>query len=65
MFIELYRCQISNTHLVDKKHVDLHLLDHYFFWTLGRINNHIMGKSINFEKGPAIILKQVLRYNDV
>ena len=37
--------------------MDIYFLDHLcFFWTLGRINNHITEKSIDFEKGPAIIL---------
>ena len=33
------------------------LLTTRYFWTLGRINNHIIKKYIYFEKGPAIILK--------
>ena len=40
--------------------MDLYFSDHLcFFWTLGRINNHIAEKVIYFEKGPAIILKGV------
>ena len=39
--------------------MNLYFLDHLcFFWTLDRINNHITEKSIYFEKGPAIILKE-------
>ena len=37
-----------------KKHTEIFFLEH--FWTLGRINNHTIGKANCFEKGPAVIL---------
>ena len=40
--------------------MDLHFLDNLcFFQTLGRINNHITEESLYYEKGPAIILKNM------
>ena len=55
---EFCRGQISNALSSIKAHGPT-FLDHLCFFSdlLGRINNHIIEKSLYFEKGPVIILK--------
>ena len=55
---EVCRGQISNAHCsIKKTYTYKILLDHLCsFSALGRINNHITGNSIYFEKGSTIVL---------